>query len=90
VIAYVITWLRKPIAQPFVLDVNTPELAAEVSLRLASTPLVYDVKVSETEYDIDPELKARIWKRVEERLRIEDEERLEAEMYAFAFQEASK
>jgi hypothetical protein len=35
-------------------------------------------------------MKARIWKRVEERLRIEDEERLEAEMYAFAFQEASK
>ena len=83
VIAYVITWLRKPIAQPFVLDVNTPELAAEVSLRLASTPLVYDVKVTEIPYVEDKEMHDRLWGRIEARMR-------EYDMYDYAFQEAAR
>ena len=87
---WIVTWSKKPYVLPYLIDVDSPEMAAELSLRLATIPSVYNVKVSETEYEIDPELKARIWKRVEERLRIEDEQRLEAEMYAFAFQEASK
>ena len=84
-IAYLITWKRKPIAQPFVLDVNTAELAAEVSLRLASTPLVYDVKITEIPYVEDKDMHDRLWGRIEARMR-------EYKMYeeAFAFQEAVK
>ena len=67
-IAYVVTWQRKPIAQPFLIDVNTPEMAAEIGLRLANTPLVYDVKVTEIPYEEDAAMKARIWARVEARI----------------------
>ena len=87
---WMISWQKKPYVLPYLIDVDSPEMAAELTLRLATIPSVYNVQVSETEYEEDPEMKARIWKRVEERLRIEDEQRLEAEMYAFAFQEASK
>lgn len=67
--AYIVTWMRKPLAQPFLLDVNTPELAAEIALRLAGTALVYEVKVTEVPYEEDAEMKHRIWARVEARIR---------------------
>jgi hypothetical protein len=67
--AYIVTWMRKPMAQPYLIDVNTPEMAAEITLRLAAMPLVYDVKVTEVPYEEDQEMKTRIWARIEARLR---------------------
>lgn len=82
---YMVTWCKKPYVLPYLIDVASAEMAAEISLRLATLPMVYNVAVTETEYEEDPEMKQRIWKRVNERMR-------EYKMYeeAFAFQEAVK
>ena len=64
-----VSWSKKPYVLPYLIDVDSAEMAAELTLRLATIPSVYDVRVSETEYDEDPELKERIWRRVNERLR---------------------
>lgn len=70
--AYAVTWRRKPIALPFLLDVDSMELAAEISIRLAGVPLVYDVKVTELpEAEMDAETKARIKARIADRMQYE-------------------
>lgn len=70
--AYAVTWRRKPIAMPFILDVDSMELAAEISIRLTGVPLVYDVKVTGLEEaEMDAETKARIKARIVERQQYE-------------------
>lgn len=70
--AYAVTWRRKPIAMPFILDVDSMELAAEISIRLTGVPLVYDVKVTGMEEaEMDAETKARIKARIIERQQYE-------------------
>lgn len=70
VTGYAVTWFRKPIAQPYILDVDTPELAAEIAIRLHEQPRVYDVKVTTLEYEVDmteaEAIKARIKRRIDE------------------------
>ena len=78
---WMISWQKKPYVLPYLIDVDSPEMAAELTLRLATIPSVYDVKVTETEYEEDPELKARIWARVNARMR-------EYQMIEYALSEA--
>ena len=60
-----VTWCKKPYVLPYLIDVASAEMAAEISLRLATLPMVYNVAVTETEYEEDPEMKQRIWKACE-------------------------
>lgn len=70
--SYAVTWRRKPIATPFILDVDSMEMAAEISIRLADTPLVYDVKVTGMEESsMDEETRTRIKTRIADRLNYE-------------------
>ena len=78
---WMISWQKKPYVLPYLIDVDSPEMAAELTLRLATIPSVYDVKVTETTYEEDPELKARIWARVNARMR-------EYQMIEYALSEA--
>lgn len=66
--AWSVTWRRKPIAGEFLIDVDAPEMAAEIAIRLHDYPRVYDVRVNALEKDIDPAVKARIWARIKERI----------------------
>lgn len=67
--AYAVSWRRKPYAGGFLIDCDSLEVAAEIAIRLNMQASVYDVQVTTLEYEEDPELKARIWARIEARLR---------------------
>lgn len=66
--AWAVTWRRKPIAVPFLIDFDNESLAIRASVALNEIGR-YDVAVTVTEYDDDPEMKARIWARVAARMR---------------------
>lgn len=67
--AWAITWRRKPIATPFIIDVDDLEVVAEIAIRLHSIPQVYDVRVTAMpESDMDTEAKERVRQRIAERI----------------------
>lgn len=63
--AYFISWRHK--GQAWLLDVNTPGLAAVISILLTETHRE-DVKVTEEDYQPDPEMAARVMERIKERI----------------------
>jgi hypothetical protein len=67
--AFAVTWKRKPLAHPFLIDVDSMEMAAEISIRLQDVPKVYDVAITELpEAEMDGETRAKIWQRIADRL----------------------
>lgn len=67
--SYAVTWRRKPIALPFLIDVDSLELAAEIAIRLHSVPHVYEVRITTLEgAQMDAETKERIRRRIAERV----------------------
>lgn len=65
---WAVTWRRKPIAYPFLIDVDEAGMAAEIAIRLHDVPRVYDVKISQLDTPpMEAEMKARILKRIQER-----------------------
>lgn len=66
--AYIVTWRKKPFPVPFLIDFDNEALAIRCAVALSESGR-YDVAVTVTEYDDDPEMKARIWARVEARMR---------------------
>ena len=67
-IAWAVTWRRKPIAQPFLIDVDEPGMAAEIAIRLSDMPRVYDVKITQLDPPpMEAEVKERILARIKER-----------------------
>ena len=65
--AYAVTWKRKPFPIPFLVDVDSRELAESMAVRL-NYQGAYDVQVTTLEYEPDPEAAARIARRINERL----------------------
>ena len=66
--AWAVTWMRKPYSKPFILDVDSLEMAAEIGIRLNYQPTVYDIKVTTLEYEPDAEEMAVIQERIKYRL----------------------
>lgn len=67
--AWAVTWRRKPIAQPFVIDADDAEIVAEIAIRLHSMPHIYDVRVTAMpESVMDPEAKERVRQRIADRI----------------------
>lgn len=67
--SYAVTWQRKPIALPFLIDVDSLEMAAEIAIRLHSVPQVYEVRITTLEgAEMDAETRSRIWNRIQERI----------------------
>lgn len=67
-IAYLVTWKKKPYPLQFLIDFSDEGLAVRASVALTEIGR-QDVKVTTVEYEEDPELKARMWERVQARLR---------------------
>lgn len=65
--AYFVTWRKKPYPLPFLIDFDDETLATKCAVALSEIGR-FDVKVTASEYDEDPELKERIWQRVRQRL----------------------
>lgn len=65
--SYAVTWKKKPFPHPFLVDVDSMELAAEIAVRL-NYQGGYEVRVTSLEFERDPELMERIRKRINERL----------------------
>lgn len=66
-IAYAVTWKRKPFPLAFMVDVDSRELAESMALRLNYTG-AYDVAVTTLEYEPDTEMAERIAERINDRL----------------------
>ena len=67
--AWAVTWRRKPLALPFIIDVDDAEMAAEIAIRLHSIPQVYDVRVTGMpESQMDDEARERVRARIAERI----------------------
>jgi len=65
---FAVTWRKKPHALPFMIDVDSMELAGEIAILLNFQALTHDIAITALEYEIDPEMKARIWARVNKRM----------------------
>lgn len=64
---WMVTWKKKPFPLPFLLDFDDETLAVKASVALSEIGR-YDVAITTCEYEEDAEMKARIWKRVQERM----------------------
>jgi len=70
--SWAVTWKRKPIALPFLIDADDPEIVAEITIRLHSIPNVYDVAVTHLDgAEMDEETKKRIKQRIADRINYE-------------------
>lgn len=63
--AYIITWERYSL--PYNIDVNSEEAARAIAIQLAELGRS-NIRLTFVEYDEDPELKRRIWARVQARI----------------------
>lgn len=67
--AWAVTWMRKPLPNGFIIDVDDIEVASEIAIRLHDVPRVYDVRVTNMpESEMDGETRARIWQRIADRI----------------------
>lgn len=66
--AYVVTWKKKGYALPFLIDFSDENAAIRCGVALNEIGR-YDVSITSTEYEEDAAMKARIWERIEARMR---------------------
>lgn len=70
--AWAVTWMKKPLAHPFLIDVDDMEMAAEIAIRLHEWPKVYDVRITALEDAVmDDETREAIKKRIADRINYE-------------------
>lgn len=66
--AYIVTWRYR--STKYVLDFDDEALALKCSIELAEAGRL-EIAITKVDYEPDPEVKARVWQRINDRLAME-------------------